>query len=220
MKGLVWRNKREGAHEGAVVGDAAGATLLEGGALCCPGGALGQAEKGALSGLPSHSDRAGLQKRERQSSEHDHFTQCEMKWAPTASCRKEVSLQWLQPCWETRAAGIQPMAQRRALLRDRQAWCLLVHAALCKGSADGVSVEQWSDPVHPANERPLWRDWEKGGNQPRLAGLWECVYNQGGKDHKRVVITNAVSGQLGTVTDAPRVPPAKLVGHPMCTIMG
>ena len=75
-----------------------------------------------------------------------------------------------------------------------------------------VSVEQWSDLVHPANEIPLWRDWGKGGNQLQLVGLWECVYKQGRNGPEKAVITNAASGQLGTVTDATGVSPDKLAG--------
>lgn len=69
------------------------------------------------------------------------------------------------------------MAERGVLLGERWACATcrhgpvpLVGTALCKGvwfwgQLMKEAVGWWSDPVHPAKERPLWRDKAKGENQ-------------------------------------------------------
>lgn len=50
-------------------------------------------------------------------------------------------------------------------------------------------------------------------DQLQFVGLWDCVCKQVRKDPEKVVITNIVSGQLGT--DATWVSPDKLAEHPI-----
>lgn len=50
-------------------------------------------------------------------------------------------------------------------------------------------------------------------DQLQFVGLWDCVCKQVRKDPEKVVITNVVSGQLGT--DATWVSPDKLAGRPI-----
>lgn len=73
-RGLSGEVKGKRPCESGLVGD----TSLEGGALLCPWVGLDRVKKD-LSGLLGYSDQVNLPKWGCQSSEHDHFTQCDVR---------------------------------------------------------------------------------------------------------------------------------------------